>query len=157
MEKDHDSLTEERSAVPGIVGIVAPEILPQAWPLLREYIQAALAISAQHEISIEYVEHHLFKSGEFLLLCMQDGAGVVCGGAVITKSRRQDGVPYLSVVAVGGRNLDAWLDELARACIEVAKAIGAAEIVMVARTGWKRALQQWGVRERASILSYEVK
>ena len=43
MEEDHGSVTEQRVDSPGMVGLVAYHDLPKAWPLVREYIVAALA------------------------------------------------------------------------------------------------------------------
>jgi len=155
MEEDHGSVTEERVDSPGMVGLVAYHDLPKAWPLVREYIVAALAAAAQHELTIEYIEDNLRK-GEYVLMVMQAGDGTICGGCILTKSTRADGSTYMGAIAVGGQHLERWDEALAEAFKTVARAVGAAEIVMVGRPGWRRALSKFGVRERAVILSYEV-
>lgn len=155
MEEDNGGVGTVTEPVAGFVGLCPYEQLPQAWPLVREYIQAALAAAAQHEVTIEHVEKHL-GTGEYCLLLMQDGQGVICGGAVLTKSKRPDGQVYVGTIAVGGAHLDRWSDALAEAFKTVARAVGASEILMLGRPGWRRALAKYGVRERGVILSYEV-
>lgn len=141
------------------VGLVKREALPLAWGIVREWIEAALAHSAQHELSVDDVWAGLCDD-EYSLLLMgeaneegEPGPPQACAVLTIAMNPRKR---YLGMIAVGGGQLDTWLPGLFETCKRIAVQAGCEQIVAMGRPGWRRIMRPWRVHERATVLTYEL-
>lgn len=154
-EASRELETVTREPAPGMVGICARELLPDAWPLVREWLEAALMSAAQHEWTIADVCERV-ATGQDLLLLMGPPDGRPVAAAVVTKSSNPHGLPYIGIVCCGGSHMETWLAPLLEACKAIARTEGAKEVVALGRPGWVKALKPLGIKHRASIFSVEV-
>jgi len=142
-------------------GIVPMVDVPQAWPLVAEWVEASLAHSVQHE----WTPGDVFAScvrGEYLMLLIGDarapvwGPDALSGVAILCQNSNPEGQPYTGLICCGGRQVESWLEELWRVTVGIAAAAGTTKIIAVGRPGWKKILYPLGARERATIVAYEL-
>jgi hypothetical protein len=136
------------------VAAVPLELVDSAWPRVRSWFVGALAMSVQHELTIDEL-YEGARAGEFLILLMEVGDEIVAAAAVM-QSTRPDSRPYLALVCCGGSEIDRWISELVEACKKIARAGGIDQIVVCGRPGWVRALRPFGLAHRASILTLDL-
>jgi len=152
MEEDCRNVIE----APGRIAAVPVELLPRAWPIVVEWLEAALAYAVQHELPIDEVWEALCK-GEMLLLVMEDGAGTICAAAVLTQGYRpQDHRPYVALVCCGGSGLEQWLPQLVDAIVKIARAAGAPQIIVLGRPAWIKLLQPFGLKQRLALMTLDL-
>lgn len=120
------------------------------WPRVRTWILAALAESVMHELSEEDIYKGCLK-GDYLMLAMAIGDNL-CGVAVLDASRDPTGRPYLAVICCGGLHVHRWIGLLTNTCRLLAHDVGAREIVMMGRPGWRGMLAALGARLRAVVM-----
>jgi hypothetical protein len=133
------------------VAAVPLELVDAAWPRVRDWFAGALAMSVQHELTVDEI-YCGARTGEYLILLMEDGEGEIVAAAAVMQSTRPDGRPYLALLCCGGSEIDRWISDLVDACKRIARAGGIDQIVVVGRPGWVRALRPFGLAHRASIL-----
>lgn len=161
MEARDDGLTVERERQ---VALVPLGLLDVAWLRCREWIEAALAFSQQHQLSVDEVYARL-ADGEFLLLLMtgpdamaRDAAPTdVRACAVISREvSAQTGRPNIALICAGGAGLDSWIAPLYRAVCDLARAEGCDRVLIVGRPGWRRVLGRFGARHVGEIIVVEL-
>lgn len=142
-------------------GIVPMVDIPQAWPLVAEWVEAALAHSVQHEWTSGDVFACCVR-GEYLMLLIGDakapvwGPDALTGVAILCQNSNPQGEPYTGLICCAGRKVETWLDALWRTVIGIAAASGTRKVIAVGRPGWKKILHAHGARERATIVAYDL-
>jgi hypothetical protein len=137
------------------VAAVPRHLLDEAWPIVHEWLEAALAYAVQHEMPIGEVWASLC-SGEMLLLVMECEGAVVAAAVVQQGIRPQDGRPYIALVCCGGSQVERWLGELVAACKQLAVAAGAPQIIVLGRTGWAPLLKRHGLKQRLALMTLDL-
>ena len=152
METSPDSLTTReftRQIEPQICA-VEPGLVDWFWVRVSHWIENALHRSVMHELSLDEV-YQGCKDGTYLLLAVRLGDDLT-GSVVVAASTDPTGRPYLGVICCGGERLELWMRLLVPTCRLVAAQIGAREIVMMGRPGWRRYLAAQGARLRAVVM-----
>jgi hypothetical protein len=149
-----------RTAPEPQVAIVPPGLIDAAWPACRDWIEAALASTQQHEMSLDTVYERL-QDREYLLLLMTS-PGVVARDSGLAEIRAcavvaisvsaQSGKSYLGLIGAGGRGAHEWVGPLYRALRDLAIAEGCDRVLVVGRPGWRRLLLPLGARHVGEII-----
>lgn len=139
----------------GRVAACPVEMLPQAWPIVRDWLEAALAHAAQHEMHIDEVRDRI-AAGDMLLLLLESEGEVKAAAVLEQGFRAFDHEKYVALVACGGTMLDDWISPLVDACVKVGRAIGAVQIIVLGRNGWERILRRYGLRKRLTLMTLEI-
>ena len=150
METDDELI--ERVAIEQEPQISAVELrhVEWYWPRVRDWILAALQESVLHELSEAEIYRACLK-GEYLMLVLAIGDSL-CGVAVLTASKDPMGRNYMAVICCGGIQVHRWLGLLVNTCRLLAHDIGAREIILMGRPGWRAMLAPMGLKLRAVVM-----
>jgi hypothetical protein len=137
------------------VAAVPRHLLNEAWPIVHDWLEAALAYAVQHEMPIDEVWQSLC-TGEMLLLVIEAEGAIVAAAVVQQGFRPQDHRPYIALVCCGGSQVEKWLSELVDACKQLAHAAGAPQIIVLGRTGWAPLLKRHGLKQRLALMTLDL-
>ena len=130
---------------------VTPELVDWFWVRgVSEWIGDALHRSVMHELGVDEVYADC-KSGRYLLLAIKS-QDKLTGCAVVAASDDPSGRPYLGLICCGGERVHEWLSVLVSTCKLIARQIGAREIVVMGRHGWRPLLAAHGLRLRSVVM-----
>jgi len=130
---------------------VEPQVLDWFWSRrVGQWVADALERSVQHELSLDEV-YQGCKDGTYQLLVTAVG-DELAGCAVVGASHDPTGRPYLALICCSGERVEEWLSLMVTTCKLLAREIGAREIVVLGRPGWRALLQPYGCRLRAVVM-----
>jgi len=137
---------------------VPPAMVPQVYGKLAPWIEAALASSVQHELTVDEVYTGLTcENPPFALLVMQDADTLdLVAAVVLGKGERNDGFRYVAVICLGGREMERWLPDIVDRIKAIARDVGADHVCLMGRPGWVRALRKHGLEQRAAVMVWNV-
>ena len=155
METYTDGVSTEfsRCVEPQICAVEARHV-DWFWQRVSHWIENALHRSVMHELSLAEV-YQGCKDGTYLLLAVRLGDELT-GSVVVAASTDPTGRPYLGVICCGGEHLERWMGLLVPTCRLVAAQVGAREIVMMGRPGWRPYLAAQGARLRAVVMVLDI-
>jgi len=129
------------------------ELFEQVWPAIEPWLAAALAENRQHMFSTDDLADGI-RSRDFGLLLMRNRDDKISAAAVLSRGfRPSDHAPYVALMACGGSGLDDWLPDLVATVQATGRMIGADEIMILGRPGWRKLLAPYGGREVATMVS----
>jgi hypothetical protein len=133
--------------------VPAGDLWEQVWPLVEPWLAEAMRHTQQHMMTTADLADGC-RTNEYALLLMRADDGMIAAAAVIGRGTRpHDGVPYVCMMACGGSKMDDWLPELVATMKDIGRRIGAPEVMLLGRPGWRRVLLPHGARECATIVS----
>jgi len=141
------------------IGLVEAKRIDEAWPHVVEWIDSAFEYSIHNEMNSGelYVE---IRKGRYLLLVVGDLDGPIerrlRGCAVLGLSDKDSGRPLVSMMAVGGVDVETWLDLLFATVKGIAVHANARRIIAMGRPGWVRKMARFNVKHRASVFAYDL-
>lgn len=128
-------------------------LFEQCWPAVEPWLAGALALNRQHTVTTDDLADGI-RSGDYGLLLMRDAEDRIAAAAVLSHGLRPaDGKPYVALMACGGSGLTAWLPDLVDCVKASGRKLGADEIMILGRPGWRKALAPFGAREVATMVS----
>lgn len=133
-----------------------PALLPMVWHQIGEYIEAALLHSANYDWHGGELFAGLARGDLSLLVAFKPAsegqfAADIMGGVVLRLGRKPDGVPYMAVMACGGRAMDEWIDLAVDVGLVLARRAQCEEVLVIGRPGWTRRLAHKGLRPYAMV------
>jgi hypothetical protein len=136
------------------IAAVRIEHVAHFWPKVADWIGRALAEAVHHELSAQEI-YRRCMSGEYLMLLIAIGEQLV-GVAVLERSVNAKGQTYVLINCAGGQRMPEWIGLLVSTCRTVAQEVGAVELLMVGRPGWKPFLMTHGAKVKCICMSLEV-
>jgi hypothetical protein len=156
MEKTSGKLNEAPERVqPVKFSLVKPGLdLEILWPLVVDYLTAALVQSMQHEWTPEEMRERI-ERGEFILALVARGNEVI-GGQVFNIATDPQGRKYVAIMCSGGRDMWEWLPGMVSLGKHLALMAGAERVVVVGRRGWARVLRRYGLKVNAVVAAARI-
>jgi hypothetical protein len=130
------------------------EHIDHFWPKVADWVQRALAEAVHHELTAQEI-YRRCKSGEYLMLLLAIGE-TLAGVAVLERSVNAKGQTYVLINCAGGDRMPEWIGTLVAACRLIALDVGARELMMIGRPGWKPYLQAHGAKVKCICMALEV-
>jgi|PlaIllAssembly_1097288.scaffolds.fasta_scaffold374278_2 hypothetical protein len=130
----------------------------QVFAALGEYIEAALAHSAQYEWTLGELVQRCADDEFRMIAAVEDGPGPgrIIGCMVFSTTRRQDGQRVLTMICAAGQAMDRWLDPAVQLLFSVARVEACSEIIVLGRRGWLRECAKYGLKLRAVVAAADV-
>lgn len=155
MEEVSGDLTRSSAVT---MALVPPGQVAAWWPGVVDFIEAAMAHSLQHELTMPELLASLARDERWLMLAFghAEGGAVLVGALVLQLGNAPSGQRSLVILTAGGVGVEAWVGQATRACVEMARAGGLVELQAVGRPGWAKVLKPYGVEHRASIYTIKV-